>query len=120
MAKQLGIKVYTIGVGSNGLVDFPFDDPTFGTTYRKVMIEMDIDTLDKIAALTGTNQAALASNTGQLEEIMQMINQMEKTQQNIHLTYAWKDRFMLFLWLAFGLMCLEFVFRSYIQPIIPE
>jgi len=57
LAETYTIKIYPVGIGSEGLVDFPFQHPVFGTQYRKVQIEYDMDTLHRIADITGVKQA---------------------------------------------------------------
>ncbi|HPR18888.1 MAG TPA: VWA domain-containing protein [Candidatus Cloacimonadota bacterium] len=70
LAATYNIKVYPIGVGSKGLVDYPVQTP-FGMQYQKVKIDFDMDSLNKIADATGTDQARLATNTAELEAILQ-------------------------------------------------
>jgi Ca-activated chloride channel family protein len=120
LAKTFGIKVYPVGVGSNGMVDFPVQDPVFGTRYQKVMIEMDMDTLNKIAATTGTGQAALATSTQQLTEILTNIDKLEKSRYKIRYYYDYKEIFPFFLWLALLLLLTELVFKLVLVRIMPE
>ncbi|NLK50688.1 MAG: VWA domain-containing protein [Candidatus Cloacimonetes bacterium] len=120
MARAYGIRVYPIGVGSTGLVDFPFDDPFLGRVYRKVLFDLDMKTLDRIAALTGTGSAALASSANQLQDIMDQIDDLEKTQYQLRLHYLWSEKFMIPLWIAFALLLLELLSRVYFKPILPE
>lgn len=120
MAQAYKIKVYPIGVGRNGYVDFPVDDPFFGRTYQKVLVELDLETLNRIAEITGTRQASIASDSDQLQEIMNQIDNLEKTQFNLQIRYVWAERFMPLLWLAFFLLLLEILLRSVFQPLLPE
>ncbi|HNZ06541.1 MAG TPA: VWA domain-containing protein [Candidatus Cloacimonadota bacterium] len=120
MARAYGIRVYPIGVGSNGLVDFPFDDPLLGRVYRKTLIELDMQTLDRIAALTNTGKASLATDTGQLQSIVDQIDAMEKTEYRLRLHYLWSEKFMLLLWISFGLLLIELLSRLHFKPILPE
>lgn len=120
MAAELGIKVYTIGVGSTGYVDFPVQDPIFGLRYQKVLIELDMDTLDKIATITGTGKATLATDAEQLDAVLSKIDSLEKTTFQSRIRYIWKEQFMLFLWLAFGVLLIEFLARALWHPMLPE
>jgi len=120
MAKTFGIKVYPIGVGSNGLVDFPVTDPLFGTRYQKVMIEMDMDALDKIAAMTGTGVAALATNTEQLKAVLDKIDKLEKSRYRIRYFYDYNEFFPYLLWLALALLLLELVLKLVWVKVLPE
>lgn len=120
MASQLGIKVYPIGVGSGGMVPFPFIDPLFGTRYINTLIELDMDTLNKIAATTGTGKAALATDANSLSNIMLQIDKQEKTTFKAQYSYKFSERFMPFLWLAFLLLLTEILLKTYFLPILPE
>ncbi len=120
MAKTFGIKVYPVGVGSNGMVDYPVTDPIFGTRYQKVLIEMDMNTLNKIAATTGTGEAALATNTQQLKAILDNIDKLEKSRYKIRYYYDYKEVFPFFLWAAFFLLMLELTLKLAMVRILPE
>lgn len=120
MAAEFGIKVYPIGVGSNSYVDYPMMDPRFGSYFGKVYVELDMETLDRVAQITGTGRAANASDRAQLEDIMARIDELEKTQYDARVRHIWADRFMPLLWLAFGLLLLELLLRLIFIPIFPE
>lgn len=114
LAKTFGIKVYTIGVGKKGEVDFPY-----GRGYRKVNIEIDIDKLNEIAEICGTHRARLARNTEELEEIMNFIDEMEKSQIEIKNYYEYKELFPRWLFLAVVLLLFEIVLRFFILRQLP-
>ncbi len=120
MAKQLGIKVYPIGVGSGGVVPFPYDDPLFGRSYINTLIELDMATLNKIAQTTNTGRAAMATDANSLREIMTQIDKQEKSEFKAKFSYRYSERFMPFLWLAFILLTIEILLRAYFIPILPE
>ncbi len=118
LASTFEMKVYPVGVGKKGLVDYPV--PTaFGVQYRKVNIEIDMETLDEIAKITGTNNAKLATNTKQLESIMNLIDKMEKTELKINDYYVYKELFSIFLIFAFCLLLVEFLIRVVYHRQIP-
>lgn len=77
LAKQYGIKIYTIGVGKNGPVPFPMQ---FGG-YGMAEVPMDEDLLKEIAALTG-GQYFRATDQKALKSIYSEINALEKTESN--------------------------------------
>lgn len=77
-AASFGIKVYTIGVGTKGLVPYPVDDPMFGRRYVQVQIDIDTQTLQKIADLTG-GKSFLATDDQALGHIYDEIDRMEPT-----------------------------------------
>jgi len=120
MAKAFGIRIYPVGVGSMGLVDYPVSDPIFGTRYQKVLIEMDMKTMNMIAASTGTGEAALAESPEQLKAVMDNIDKLEKSKYNIRMYFDYKEMFPLFLWLAFSMLLLELYFKLVRIRILPE
>lgn len=77
LAKQYGIKIYTIGVGQNGPVPFPNQ---FGG-YGMAEVPIDEGLLKEIAALTG-GQYFRATDQKALESIYSMIDTLEKTESN--------------------------------------
>jgi len=77
-AKALKIKVYTIGVGTKGLVPYPLKDVYGRTVYQNIQIEMDEPSLRKIAEITG-GKYYLASDTETLRKIYDDINRLEKS-----------------------------------------
>jgi Ca-activated chloride channel family protein len=77
-AASFGIKVYTIGVGSKGMVPYPVNDPMFGRRYVQVQIDLDAETLQKIADMTG-GKSFLATDAQALKQIYDEIDRMEPT-----------------------------------------
>jgi len=120
MAKELGIKVYPIGVGSKGMVPFPFSDPIFGNRFINTFIELDMPTLNKIAEITNTGKAAMATDAKLLATIMSQIDRMEKTQWTTKFSYNYSEQFMPFLWLAFSLLLLEILLKTFFLPLLPD
>jgi hypothetical protein len=53
IAATLDIKVYTVGVGSQGMAPYPAVDMWGNTVYQKMKVEIDEKTLSEIAAMTG-------------------------------------------------------------------
>lgn len=76
LAKQYGIKIYTIGIGKNGAVPFPTN---FG--YQMATVSMNEDLLKEIAETTG-GKYFLATDRNGLESIYAQINSLEKTESN--------------------------------------
>lgn len=78
-AASLGIRVYTIGVGSKGEVPFPVQYEIFGrrvTRYQRVRIDLDTETLQRIADITG-GKFFLATDGAGLGQIYEEISRME-------------------------------------------
>ncbi len=118
LASAFEVKVYPVGVGRKGLVDFPIKT-AFGVRYQKVKIDIDMESLDKIAEITGTKHARLATNTDELSAIMRHIDEMEKTEIKIDDYYVYQELFWRYLLAAFVLLLLEFIFRIIIRKEIP-
>ena len=76
-AKALGVRIYTIGAGSRGLVPYPTVDLFGRRVYQNVQIAIDEDTLKKIAELTG-GQYYRATDTDSLKAIYDQIDKLEK------------------------------------------
>ncbi len=119
-AQAFGVKVYPIGVGSNGYVDFPMLDPGYGDYYSKVYMELDMEALDQVARITGTGKAAQARDGSQLQEVMDKINALETTEFKARLRYIWSEQFMPLLWAAFAFLALELILRLLFMPVLPE
>lgn len=118
LARTFGIKVYPIGVGRKGKVDYPVQT-AFGVRYQKVQIDIDMETLDEIAHITGTENARLATNTAQLETIMKHIDQMEKTELKINDYHVYQELFWFFLFIAFILLILQIILRLIFRIELP-
>jgi Ca-activated chloride channel family protein len=105
IAEDLGIKVYTIGMGTNGMAPFPTQrDPFTGELiFTMQPVEIDEDLLAYIASKTG-GEYFRATDNESLEEIYQQIDQMEKTEINEVKYYNYTELFGKFL--LFGLVIL--------------
>lgn len=107
-AKQLGIKVYTVGIGSDE--DKCFIHPFYGpVTYPKINREL----LTTIAQQTG-GKFFLASNPQDMRSIYDTIDNLEKTKQEMPLFTHYYDIFMPFLWIIGMILALEILFSSVI------
>lgn len=77
-AKALKIKIYTIAVGTKGLSPYPLKDFYGRTVYKNIPIEIDEESLKKIAEVTG-GKYYLATDTEKLRKIYDEINRLEKS-----------------------------------------
>jgi Ca-activated chloride channel family protein len=77
MAKTFGIRVYTIGVGTNGTAPFPVQT-AFGLRYQQVPVKIDEDLLRSIASSTGGEYFRATDNEA-LKAIYNKIDELEKT-----------------------------------------
>ncbi|HOD53404.1 MAG TPA: VWA domain-containing protein [Candidatus Cloacimonadota bacterium] len=119
LAKTLGIKVYCVAVGSTGPVDYPFVDPIFGVQYQKVMIDMDIPSLNKIAQITGTRKVSVATNSNELNQILEEINRLEKSEIKQKNYYEYEETFTYLLVILLILMLYDVLRRTIIRKDIP-
>ncbi len=77
-AKALKIKIYAIGVGTKGLVPYPLKDIYGRTVYKNIPIDIDDDSLKRIADITG-GKYYRAQDTESLRKIYDEINNLEKS-----------------------------------------
>lgn len=81
IAKSMGVRVYTIGVGTNGVAPYPMS-VAGGVRYLNMPVEIDTKTLQDIAAVSDGNFYR-ATNNKELGQIYKDIDQLEKTRQNV-------------------------------------
>jgi Ca-activated chloride channel homolog len=103
-AAALNIRIYTIGVGTNGLVDFP--DPRFSGRTVRAPVELDEETLKQIADITG-GQYFQAMNSAALIKIFDIIDKMEKVEIESFKYTRYTEQFMWPLFCAVILLMLE-------------
>lgn len=105
MAQALGIKIYTIGVGRRGTALFPVNDPNFGRVYVNLPVEIDEESLTRIAEITGGIYYR-ATDKPSLEKIFEDIAGLEKTKIQVKSYTHYNERFAVFLFPALGLVFL--------------
>ena len=81
IAKAFNVRVYTIGVGTQGLAPYPFKTP-FGVQYQNVPVDIDEGVLKQIADETG-GKYFRATNTSRLKDVYAEIDKMEKTKISV-------------------------------------
>ena len=117
IAKQFGIRVYTIGVGTNGTAPYPM--PTYaGIQYINVPVEIDEQTLIQIASITNGNYFRATSNS-KLKEVYEEIDKLEKTKLNVKEFSKREEAYTLFALVAFLCILLELVLRNTVLKKIP-
>jgi len=119
LAKELSIKIYPIGVGKEGVSQIPVDHPIYGTQYVNQQLDIDMETLNKIADMSGTEKASRAQNPEQLTQIMERIDTMEKTEISEKVHYRYYDLFFYFLYTALALLVLELIYARFILKRLP-
>jgi Ca-activated chloride channel family protein len=96
MARALGVKIYTIGVGSSGTARFPVNDPVYGRYYANMQVEIDEPSLKQIAEITNGIYYH-ATNRPSLERIFDEIGRLEKTKIRVKTYTSYSERFPDFL-----------------------
>lgn len=117
-ARALGIKIYAIGIGTKGLVPYPFKDAYGRTVYQNIPIDMDENILKKVAEVTG-GKYYHATDTETLRKIYDDINRLEKSVIE-HLGYReYSELFLYFLIPAIILLILEILLSNTIFMKVP-
>ena len=117
-AKALKIKIYTIGAGAKGFVAYPVRDFFGNTAYEQIQIDIDEDTLTKIADITGAKYFR-ATDTQSLKKIYLEIDRLEKTPFKEKGYQEYNELFPVFLIPGIGLLILEIVLANTILRKIP-
>ncbi|NNC50410.1 MAG: VWA domain-containing protein [Flaviramulus sp.] len=119
LAVEYGIKVYTIGLGTNGMALSPIRIlPNGQFQYGRIQVEIDEGLLKEIADVTG-GKYFRATNNQKLEEIYSEINKLEKTEIEEFKFYNYEEKYRSLVLLAGLLLLLELllrytVFRSFV------
>jgi Ca-activated chloride channel homolog len=119
IAKQYGIKVYTIGIGSNGMAEFPYAVAANGQfLFQMMKVEIDEQLLKNIARKTDGKYFRATSNS-KLAEIYNSINKLETSEIKELKFYDYDEKFRPFVWIAGLLLLVEIglrntVYRSFI------
>lgn len=109
IAKTYGIRVYTIGVGANGMAPYPVITP-WGVDVQNMQVEIDEDLLKNISEMTGGRYFRATDNT-KLAEIYAEINKMEKAKTTIDSFPVYKELFGRFAIIALACLLLELLAR---------
>jgi Ca-activated chloride channel family protein len=112
IAKQYGIKVYTIGIGTNGMAEFPYAVAANGQfLFQMMKVEIDEKLLKSIAKKTDGRYFRATSNT-KLAEIYGEINKLETTEIEELKFYDYDEKYRPFVWLAGFLLLAEIGLRN--------
>lgn len=117
IAKSLGIRVYTVGVGTKDVAPYPMQ-VAGGVQYIYRPAEIDTKTLEDIAAMTDGNYYR-ATNNKELKKIYSDIDKLEKTKLTVKKFSKRYEAYMPFAWGALLTMLLEVLLRISILRRIP-
>lgn len=110
LAKNNQIKVYTIGIGTNGYAESPALTPFGDLIFIPQEVEIDEEGLMEIAEKTGGKYFRATSNDA-LEQIYQEINVLEKSEIKSEKIYEYEEFFRLFLIFALIILIIDAILR---------
>lgn len=117
IAKSFGVRVYTIGVGTNGTAPYPIQTQ-MGVQYLNQPVEIDESTLTQIATISGGNYFRATSND-KLRQVYAEIDKLEKTKLNVKEFSKREEEYQLFAWIALACILLEVLLRNSLLKRIP-
>jgi Ca-activated chloride channel homolog len=107
-AEALGVKVYTIGVGSEGEVSCPVEDAQGGRHYVRMEADLDEELLGRIASSTG-GRYFRATDADGLAAAFESIDKLERTEMESRVRVLYTERFALALVPAGLLLAFELI-----------
>jgi Mg-chelatase subunit ChlD len=117
IARSLGIRVYTIGLGTNKVAPYPMP-VAGGVQYVNIPVEIDTKTLSDIAAMTEGNFYR-ATNNRELKQIYKDIDKLEKTKMDVK-TYSKRyEAYQPFAIAALLVLLFELILRTTVLRRIP-
>lgn len=112
IAADLGIKVYTIGIGTNGNALFPYAyAPNGGFLFKMMPVQIDEKLMQDIAKKTGGKYFRAQDNNG-LERIYNEINKLEKTKIEELKFVNYDEKYRPLVWIALALFVIEILLRN--------
>jgi Ca-activated chloride channel family protein len=110
IAKEFGIRVYTIGVGTEGFAPYPFQTP-FGIQYQDVEVKIDEKTLQDIATVTD-GKYFRATNNNKLKEIYKDIDKLEKSKIEVTEFHKKSEEFLKFVFISLICLLSSFILKT--------
>ncbi len=119
IAKEMGVKLYTIGVGSRGKAPYPRVDQ-YGkiVDYVEMKVEIDDKMLTEIAESTG-GQYFRATDNSKLEAIYEQINTLEKSKVEVSERTIYHEQYLMWALAALVLLVAEFIVSTFILKRLP-
>ena len=117
IAKSLGIRVYTIGVGTNKVAPYPMP-VAGGVQYVNIPVEIDSKTLKNIAETTDGNYYRATSNN-QLKQIYKDIDKLEKSKMDMKKYSKFYEAYQPFAIIALLILLCEVILRTVVLRRIP-
>jgi Ca-activated chloride channel homolog len=110
IAKTYGIRVYTIGVGTQGMAPYPVNTP-FGIQYQDMPVEIDEAILKEISQTTG-GKYFRATDNNKLAEVYSAIDKLEKSKIDVRQFSRKEEKFLIPALIAFCLLAVEIMVRN--------
>ncbi|HUF50517.1 MAG TPA: VWA domain-containing protein [Longimicrobiales bacterium] len=110
-ASAFDIKIYTIGVGSDGVAPIPIATGPFGVQYANLPVNIDEELLREIAALSG-GQYFRATNEAALDSIYQRIDRLERTTVEVRRYVNYSPHYLPLISFALLALLAEWVLRA--------
>ncbi len=118
LAEELGVRVYTVAIGREGLVPYPVDDAFLGRRTRQLETKIDLELLQRIADLTG-GQMFRASDPEGLQRIFSSIDELETARYKTTISTWYRE---LMVWFAFPALLLLLLDRvlaaTWLRPVV--
>ncbi len=109
IAQLYNIRIYTIGVGKNGMAPYPVQG-FFGKRYQQVEVKIDEELLKNIAKMTN-GKYYRATNNSSLKKIYEKIDKLERSKINVTRFEEKTEKFLPLLLLALGILVFEFLLQ---------
>ena len=110
IAKTYGIRVYTIGVGTQGMAPYPVQTP-YGLQYQDMPVEIDEGILQEIAQTTG-GKYFRATDNNKLIQVYSEIDKLEKSKIDVRQFSRKEEKYFIPALIAFCLLVLEILIRN--------
>ncbi len=110
IAKTYGIRVYTIGVGTQGMAPYPVQTP-YGIQFQDMPVEIDEAILKEISASTG-GRYFRATDNNKLIQVYSEIDKLEKSKIDVRQFSRKEEKYLIPAIIAFCLLALELLVRN--------
>ena len=111
IAKEFGVRVYTIGVGTRGMAPFPQVDPFGRTRYVDMEVKINEELLTRIAEMTDGKYFRATDNES-LEDVYKEIDELERSKIDVTEYRKRKEEFLPFAIAALLLLACEVLLKQ--------
>ena len=117
-ARALGVKVYTVGVGKEGLAPYPVDHPILGRRYTQIETRIDEELLRQVSELTGGQYFRAQSGEG-LQRIFDLIDELETSEIETEVFTNYQSLAVWWILPALLLLALEALLAATTHRVLP-